>query len=88
MQGHAEKCVEKYLELTGTKEVNIKFVTTPSLHDHQIPHDEFNVKGTLSDVCARIVLNILCFARISRPDTLQACNALSREVSRWTPACE
>ena len=56
--------------------------------DCQIPADEFKVKGKLSSVCARIVLKILFFARIARPDVLGACNQLSREVSRWTAACD
>ena len=56
--------------------------------DHQIPVAEFKTKGVLSAVCSRIVLKVLFFARIARPDVLGACNQLSREVSRWTAACD
>ena len=88
MQGHAEKCVEKYCELAGVAASSLKRVATPSLTDHQIPADDFKIKGKLSSVNSRIVLKILFFARIARPDCLGACNQLSREVSRWTAACD
>ena len=58
------------------------------MDDHQIALDDFNVKGTLSNVCSRIVLKVLLFARISRPDLLCAVNSLARDVTRWTKACD
>ena len=88
MHGHAEKCVDKYLELTGSTESVLKPVSTPSLLSHLIHADEFKVKGKLADNCTRVVLKILFFAHISRPDVLGVCNQLSREVSRWTAACD
>ena len=78
----------KIFRVDGIKGVGFEPVTTPSLSDHQIPAGEFEAKGKLSDVCARIALKILLFTRIARPDVLGACNVLSREVSRWTPACD
>ena len=36
MSGHTEKCVEKYCELAGITEQQLKVVATPGLDDHQI----------------------------------------------------
>ena len=88
MQGHAEKCVEKYLELSGLRLSDLKTTLTPCIHDHAIPEHEFTEKGKLSDVCSRIVLKVLFFARIARPDLFQSVNTLAREVTRWTQACD
>ena len=83
-----KKCVEKYLELSGMKESDLKVVGTPCLDDHQISTDEWETKGALSAVCSRIVLKILFFARISRPDLLCSVDTLARDVTRWTVACD
>ena len=88
MSGHAETCVEKYLELAGLDLSDLQPVGTPNLDDHAIPANEFEVQGQLSDVCSRIVLKALFFARIARPDLLQSVNCLARCVSKWTAACD
>ena len=88
MEGHADKCVEKYCELAGITADQLKIVATPGIDDHLIAADKFVTKGVLSSVCSRIVLKILFFARISRPDLLACVNMLAREVTRWTAACD
>ena len=88
MHGHVEKCVEKYLELTGLKESDLKLAWTPCIDDHQLTEEDYVTRGKVADTCARIVLKILFFARIARPDVLCACNQLAREVSKWTVACD
>ena len=75
MQGHAEKCVEKYLELAGMDISDLKPVGTPNTDDHAIPANEF-------------VLKALFFARMTRPDLLQTVNCLARCVTKWTVACD
>ena len=82
MAGHAEKCVEKYCELAGTSPDHLKAVATPGLDDHVISSEKFQTKGVLAAVCSRIVLKILFFARISRPDLLASVNMLAREVTK------
>ena len=72
MKGHAEKCVEKYLELAKMSEKQLRMVATPGIDDHQIPKEKFETKGKLSDVCSRIVLKVLFFARVARPDLLSS----------------
>ena len=58
MTGHADQCVDRYLELANKDETNLKHITTPSLDERQIPPEEFEGKGVLEAVAARIVLKL------------------------------
>ena len=88
MQGHAEQCVFKYLELANKTISSLKQAATPCIDDHQIAPENFEAKGELAAVAARIVLKVLYLARIARPDLLWAVNILAREVTKWTAACD
>ena len=88
MCGHSEQCVERYLELTGKDESSLRQVATPCIDDHLIPPEDFEAKGEVSPVAARIVLKTLFVARMGRPDILWTVNALAREVTKWTVACD
>ena len=88
MHGHAERCVQKYLELSGMAETTLKKVTTPNLDDHQLQPEDFETKGKLSHVASRVVLTALYLARLSRPDLLWTVNVLAREVMTWNVACD
>ena len=66
--GHADQCVDRYLELASKDETNLKHITTPSIDEHQIPPEEFEGKGVLATVAARIVLNLFYLARTGRMD--------------------
>ena len=66
----------------------LKVVATPGIDDHHISSEKFETKGILSDVCSRIVLKVLFFARVARPDLLSSVNMLAREVTKWTAACD
>ncbi len=88
MFGHAEQCVDRYLELSGKKAESLKHVATPCIDDRLIAPEDFVSKGLLSPVASRIVLKCLDLARIGRPELLWAVNALARDVHRWTAACD
>ena len=88
MYGHVSQTVERYLELSGQDVNSLKKVPTPCIDDHLIPPEEFETKGHLSPVAARIVLKALYVARIARLDIMWAVNFLAREVTRWSAACD
>ena len=88
MKGHIEQCVDKYLELAKVERNKISKAITPCMDDHLIPPEEFEVKGELSPVAARVVLKALYVARIARYDIMWTVNVLAREVTRWTAACD
>ena len=84
MFGHVHQTVDKYLELSGKPKESLKMrAATPCIDDHQIPAEEFDVKGHLSAQAARIVLKALYVARVARYDILWTVNMLAREVTRW-----
>ena len=68
MRGHVQQAVDKYLELSGKAREQLSKVPTPCIDDHFIPVEEFQIKGILSPVAARIVLKALCTARLARLD--------------------
>ena len=88
MGGHAEQCVERYLELAKVPRSALKHVTTPCIDDHLLTPDDFTTKGRLSNDCSKIVLKALYLARMNRLDCLWAVNSLAREVTRWNTACD
>jgi len=88
MFGHVEQTVDRYIELSGKSKDSLKMVATPCIDDHMIPPEEFQVKGELSPIAARVVLKALYVARIARLDVMWAVNMLAREVTRWNAACD
>ena len=88
MSGHAEQCVEKYLELANMTVADLKKVATPHLDEYQFTTEDFETKGVLSPVASRIVLKVLYLARICRVDLLWGVNVLAREVTKWNVACD
>ena len=88
MVGHAEQCVEKYLELTGKTIEVLKPVSTPTIDDHMFTKEDYSNKGEVADVAARILLKALYLARTNRPDILWSVNALARKVTKWDASCD
>ena len=88
MEGHAQKCVERYCELANKKVVQLYKVSHPCLDDHQLKQEELESVGELSVVCSRIVLKWSYLTRIGRLDILWSVNKLARSVSKWIQACD
>ena len=84
MEGHAEKCVERYRELANTTAEQLYKVATPCVDDHQFKEQDMESVGKLSNVCSQIVLQCLYLVRIGRPDILWSVNKLARSVTKWT----
>ena len=64
MKGHSAQCVARYLELADLQEKDLKRVSTPCIDDHLLDPKDFETKGALHKVAARIVLKALYTARI------------------------
>jgi hypothetical protein len=86
MTGHCRTAIEKYLELAGLNESDLKPVATPCIDDHQLKEGDLEVKGELSPIAARVVLTALYLARHNRPDIYWAVNHMSRNLTKWTIA--
>ena len=84
MEGHAQKCVERYCELANKKTEQLYEVSSPCLDDHHFKKEELESVGEISKVCSRIVLKCLYLAQIGRPDILWSVNKLARSVTQWT----
>ena len=82
------KCVEKYCQLANLKIENLKSVETPCMDDHQFNPEDFESKGELGGIAARVVLKALYVARLGRPDCLWTINHLARYVTDWNKACD
>ena len=84
MEGHAQKCVERYCELANKKVEQFYTVSSPCFDDHHFKQEELDSIGELLEVCSQIVLKCLYLARIGRPDMLWSVNKLARSVTTWT----
>ena len=56
MEGHAQKCVERYCELANKKVEQLCKVLQPCSDDHQVKLEERESVGELSKGCSQIVL--------------------------------
>ena len=88
MEGHANKCVERYIELANKSTQQLFKVCSPCIDDHHFKEKEMKSGGEMSQVCSSIVLKCLCLARIGRLDILWSVNKLGRSITKWTKACD
>ena len=64
----------------------MKTVQIPSIDDHQIPPEDFESKGSLSNDAARIVMKALYGARCVKYNILWPICNLARRISCWSTA--
>ena len=88
MEGHAQKCVERYCELANKKTEQLHKVSRPCLDDHHFKKEDLESVGELSKLCSQIVLKCLYLARLGRFDILWSLHNLVRSVTKWTRACD
>ena len=55
MSGFAMQCVDRYLELSGSKVEDLKPASTPTLDDQSFAIEDYETRGALATVCAKIV---------------------------------
>ena len=88
VEGHAEKCVERYCELADKKVEQLYKVSSLCLDDHHFKKEELASVGELPDVCSKVVQKSWFLARIGWPDILWSLNKLARSDTMWTEACD
>lgn len=88
MKGFMEQCVERHVELPKIPRERLTFAAAPSLDEKELRGADYDNLGELSTIAAKVLMNILFAARMSRHDLLQPATSLAREVSRWTLACD
>jgi len=86
-------CVEKYLEVTNSKEKDLRRAETPFLvmpggGDTPLEPESTEDYGQLSDVACSILMKLLYGARMARWDLLRAIGILSSRVTKWSKACD
>ena len=59
MEGHTQKCVERYCELANKKVEQLHKVSNPCTDDHQFKQEEPESVGALSEVCSTDCLEML-----------------------------
>ena len=82
MEGHAQKCVERYCELGNKTAEQLYKISHPCSDDHQLKKEELESVGDVSEVCSQIVLTCLYLARIGRLDILWSVNKLAKSVTK------
>ena len=88
MEGHAQKCVERYCELAHKTINQLHKVSTPCLDARQVKPTDLENVGEWSETCSQIVLKCLYLARIGRPVPPWIVNRLTRSVTTWNRACD
>ena len=82
MEAYAHQAIELYQSLPGSKP--LKPVNTPYLAEGSLPMEDYQVKGTLSDTSARILMKLLWFSRLCRPDLAYAISTLAVQTTCWS----
>ena len=88
MCGHAERRVDRYLELIGKSIETPRQAATPCIEDHTLPPEEFEAKGELAPIAAGVVLKAFYLARMKLIDCFWIINSLDRNVTRWNVASD
>ena len=85
MEGHAQKSVGRYCDLTNKKVEQLYKVSSPCLGYHQFKQEEFQSVRELSKHCSQVVLKGLYLARIGQSISLrdQSQNGLKHVTNAW-----
>ena len=63
MEGHAQKCVERYCESANKTTPQLYKVSAPCIDDHHFKEEELKSVGELSKVSSQTLLKCLYLAR-------------------------
>ena len=86
MDAYAKQAVDFYCDLTQTERAQLERVPMPSLNEASFSDQDFEEQGALHQVAAKILMNTLWLARLSRPDLSFIVARLATKISRWSRA--
>ena len=76
-----KQCVEHHEQVSGNK---VKHFRTPHCDSGTWVETDDQCVGQLSTSSAKLVMKLMWFGRISRPDFMVAINTLARNITRWS----
>ena len=85
-----KQCVERYKELCGQPDMELRPVDTPSERSdgEGFQPDWGETAGTLAPVAQSVLSKILYGVRFARWDLLKIVSLLATRITRWTLACD
>ena len=84
MSGFLKQCVDVYYSLAGENAPKPRKVISPFIDQKAEPYDESENRGALASVASKILMKILCAARMASPDLLRAICYLATKTTIWT----
>ena len=84
MTEYFDKCLVKYLELSGL--TKLPAAQTPFLEESKLPDDDFVQGGQLAHDAASILMSFMWLARMARWDLLRQIGGLASCITRWSLA--
>ena len=74
--GFLKQCVDRHKELGGPRAEKLRHVDTPYVDENKDVNLDGHA-GYLAPVASKILMKVLCAARMGRWDLLRACNFLA-----------
>ena len=82
MGEYAKQAINIYTSLPGSKP--LKGTDSPYVAEGSLPLEDWQVKGELSQSSAKILMKLLWYSRLCRPDLAHAISALAAQSTIWS----
>ena len=83
MRPFFEQCVDSYFTLTKKTIDTLKPATAPFLDESKVEDSSENKEGLLAPMACKVLMKILCGARLARFDLLRPIAALAFKITKW-----
>ena len=81
MGEYAKQAIDLYTSLPGSKP--LKGTDSPYVSEGSLPLEDWQVKGELSQSSAKILMKLLWYSRLCRPDLAHAISSLAAQSTIW-----